>query len=1311
MPTRSLLHEQFEATADAFPDAVALSFSDREVTYRDLERWSNRLARFLRTRGVGRGATVGILFRKSPEAYASILAVLKSGAAYVPLDPGYPLERNLFLLSNSRASALLTSSEFVRNLRSFGGSILNLDRLETEISARSAERLDRGETGTAEDDLAYLIYTSGTTGRPKGVQVEHRNAVALVTSERRVFGVRPVDRVAQTAPLAFDLSVEEVWLAFAAGAALVPVPDEVGRGGPELARWLTDRRVSVLSCVPTLLSMVGEGVPSLRLVILGGEVCPTELVDRWYRPGRRLVNTYGPTETTVTATYADLDPRVPVRLGRPLPGWEVRVLDEEKRPVAPGEPGEIYIAGSGVARGYVDLPEETAHRFVELAVDGPGSGTVRAYRTGDLGRFAENGELEFLGRSDGQVKIRGFRVELAEIESVLMRQENVLAAACAVRSEVPGLPLLVGYVVPRDGLGLDLPKIRGALRTALPKYMVPHVLEPVRSLPRLPSGKLDRGALPAPSPRASGGRLPRDALERRIADVWNGLFRPLTVSIDDDFFLDLGGHSLLAARMISELRKDPEFARLSLADVYDHPTVASLARAAERSARTDPPSSRPPPDAAVPGRATPPRARSPARAAAVQALGLYVAYGLRAVEWVTPFLVFFLLWLGGQPLLIATLWAVVSAVVVFPVLLAVSLALKWLVLGRIRPGRYPLWGSFYLRWWFVTTVAGAIPLDYLAGTPLLPAVLRLYGAKVGRDVHLETDGIAAYDLVSIGDRACVDEDASLLGYTVEGGELVLAPVRVGRDCFVGTRAVLREGTEMQDGSRLEDLSLLPPGTVVPAGETWAGSPARNVPRTSGSTPPRSVPLSRRRRAAAPLAYAAMILTIPVLLFVAILPGLFLLLRLEAVYPPLVYALALPVVGASFVVLVMGELVLVKWALLGRLRPGAYRVHGGVYMRNWMVDQLHALSLDLVAPIHATVYVAPWYRALGARVGRSVELSTATSTTPDLLELADGATVADEASLGSPHVERGWMIVAPTRLGRKAFVGNSAVIPSGTDLGDGTLCGVLSRPPEPGAGPVPPGTTWFGSPPIELPRREPSAAYSEERTFAPSRRLKLARHLAEIFRVTIPPAGFVVVTAAVLAATLALVPRFGLLPALLLVPVVYAVSSLLLAFAVAGAKWALMGRYRPFERPLWTGFIWRLEFVNALYEFLATPLALEPLQGTPFLPAYLRLLGAKIGPGVYLNTTGFLEWDLVEVGANAALNDDCVLQTHLFEDRVLKAAPLRIGPGCSVGAYSVVLYGSRMEPSSRLDSLSLLMKGEALPASTAWSGIPARRSAA
>jgi non-ribosomal peptide synthetase-like protein len=415
------------------------------------------------------------------------------------------------------------------------------------------------------------------------------------------------------------------------------------------------------------------------------------------------------------------------------------------------------------------------------------------------------------------------------------------------------------------------------------------------------------------------------------------------------------------------------------------------------------------------------------------------------------------------------------------------------------------------------------------------------------------------------------------------------------------------------------------------------------------------------------------------------------------------------VGASFVLLLTTEAVALKWLIVGRVRAGTYPVHGGFYVRNWLVDQLLELSLVYVGQLHATLYLAPWYRALGAKLGQFVELSTASATTPDLLEICDEGTIADEVSLGSARVERGWMTVASTRLGRRAFIGNSGVVPMGTALGDGSLVGVLSISPSAPEDAARPGASWLGSPPILLPRRQPSTAFPEQSTFRPPRKLRLARAAFELLRVTIPPAGFIIVTATVIRAALEMWARVGPVPALLLLPIIYGMCCGIVIGAVAFLKWAVIGRYRPFVRPLWSLFVWRLELVNALYEFMATPLALESLQGTPFLPWYLRLLGAHIGRRSYIHTTGFLEWDLSEIGDRSVLNDDCVIQTHLFEDRVLKASRVSVGPDCTVGTGSVVLYDSEMEHGAKLDSLSLLMKGERLPAGTAWAGIPARRS--
>ncbi len=1299
MPTKpEVLHHLFETQAEKRPEAPAVLDGAQTITYARLEAHANRIARWLRHRGLGRGHRAALLLPRSWETYAALLGILKSGGAYVPIDPSCPAKRTAFILKNAGVKALLTTRELGSPHLDFEGALFRLDAEAAEIAIEDPTPLPFDERSARPEDLAYIIYTSGSTGRPKGVMIEHRSARHLVEAEGEIFSVHPADRVYQGFSLAFDASVEEIWLAFRAGGALVPAMPERAWAGPDLARHLTDSRVTVLSCVPTLLSMIEGELPTVRLLILGGETCPDHLVERWARPGLRLVNTYGPTEATVIATYADLHPGSPVTIGRPVPGYQIHLLDEALRPVGAGERGEICIGGPGVARGYVALPEEERERFLSVPIVGAETPSLRVYRTGDLGRVNEGGDLEFLGRADGQVQVRGFRVELAEIESALLQDENVRAAACALREDVPGLPRLVAYVVARDGVPVNRRRLHARLRVQLPAYMVPALIEPLDDLPCLPSGKLDRSSLPPPRAASSPSRQgPRTATERRLASLWKTFFHPQPVGVEDDFFMDLGGHSLLAARMVSELRKETRFARVSLGDLYEHPTLSDLAATLDRQAL-------PPAPRAQPSRAEPAPQASPTFAGWAQAPGLYAAFGFRALQWVTPYLVYFIL-AESHSTWVSVAWALGSAVAVFPVLLGLAIAAKWCLLGRIRAGVHPLWGPFYLRWWTMRTLVEAIPLDYLAGTPLLPWVYRALGARIGPDVHLATHHLAAFDLIAIGEGSSIDEGASILGSVVEGGALRLGPVRIGRNSFIGTLSVLQPDTGLGDGARLEDLSLLPAGGRVPDGETWAGSPARPA-QTPDPRPPAPVP-NRLRKAALTLQYAGLVALLPLLVLGALAPGTALLIQMERTSHPFLYLAAIPWVGASFVLLLTGGTVLLKWLLVGRVRPGLYPLHGGFYVRNWAVDQTMALSLDLIGPIYATLYVTPWYRALGARVGKAVELSTAMSTTPDLLDIGDECTIADEVSLGAAHIEGGWMRLAPTRLGRRAFLGNSAILPAGYELGDGSLVGVLSLTPK-----VPdslePQASWLGSPPVRLPRRQPSEGFSEERTFRPSPKLRRTRGAFELLRLTLPPSGFILVTASVLVASLSILENAGALAMMLALPLIFAAACAVVMAGVVAAKWTLMGRFRPFSVPLWTPFVWRLELINALYEFLATPLLLEPLQGTPLLPWCLRGLGARIGRGAYIHTTGFLEFDLVHLGDDVALNEDCILQTHLFEDRVLKASRLRIEDRCSVGATSVVLYDSVMEAGARLDALSLLMKGEALQAGTAWMGIPATR---
>jgi non-ribosomal peptide synthetase-like protein len=1328
-----LLHQFFERQAAAAPHATAIACGALNITYGELESLSEDIAQRLVAHGVKRGSCVALLLPRGPQVYGALLGVLKAGAAYVPLDPDYPPERVKFILEDCAARVLVTCKDLSPKSEGFEGKTLILDA--PDASAESVARPQLPAPGAHPEDLCYIIYTSGTTGRPKGVQIEHRSACHLVQAERRIFQICATDRVFQGFSIAFDASVEEIWLAFATGATLVVGTADILHSGPALSHVLTEAGVTVLSCVPTLLAMMEADVPSLRLLILGGEVCPPELVKRWWKPGRRIVNTYGPTEATVVATCADCHPANPITIGRPLPGYIALVVNDQAKFCQPGEPGELWLGGIGLARGYLGKPELTDEKFIYRDFDGS---RQRFYRTGDRVRWTENHELEFLGRIDSQVKIRGFRVELSEIESVLLECPEVKAAAAALHEDASHAARLVAYVVPRSSTSIEPASLRARLRAHLPAYMVPVAIDVLPALPTLSSGKIDRQALPIPStaridlPREVVH--PRTSLESRLVEAWSSLFSVPDVNITDDFFLDLGGHSLLAARMVSELRRLPEFEALSMADVYRYPTPAGLAqelesrsqlnvsnkawrhRGEEVSGSADAASSAPRkkqqglPKAAISETHPIPFWRH-FFCGAAQLLSLVFVLSFFALQWLAPYLTFTMLIEEEYDFVTSLLLAFASLVLVYPVMLLVAILLKWLIIGRYKSGTYPLWGWYYLRFWFVTAVEATVPVSYLSGTPLLGVYLRLMGAKVGRNVFIQTDDFAIYDLLSIGDNSSINADASLLGYSVADGLLTIGSIAIGNRCFVGTRAAIGENASMAHGSSLENLSLLPAGMAISAGETWVGSPAQ--PGQGGGAFDSDAERTRPEphTPAACLAFGALhaagLLIFPILVVAALFPGIALMNQLNYLDPYYWYLFLSPLVALSFVAFVCLEIVGLKWLLLGRIRPGSHRLDSWYYVRKWFVDKTMELSLDVVGPLYASVYLSPWYKMLGAKLGHGAEISTASFISPDLLSIGAESFIADNASLGAPRVRDGVISLGPNQIGRRAFIGNSAMVPPGTIVGDEVLIGCLSTTPQHAADALRPDSAWIGSPGMSLWQRLKTPGFSQEMTFDPSARLRALRAAIEFVRVIAPSSGFIILTSLMFSALLLLHDSFNLVQTLLFFPLLYVACGVAAALFTILVKWLLVGRYRPAEKPLWSTFVWRNELINALHEHLAGPFLINALTGTPFLCWYLRLLGARIGRRVFLETTDFSEFDLARIGDEAALNADCTVQTHLFEDRVMKMSHLDIGPRCSVGTSSLVLYDTRMEPGSRLGPLSLLMKGEVLPAGTAWAGSPAR----
>jgi non-ribosomal peptide synthetase-like protein len=1287
------LHQYFEQRAADSPHATALVAGPERLTYAQLDARANRLAHYLLGHGAGPGRTVGILLERSAYTYVALLGILKSGSAFVPIDASYPADRVAFIAGDAGLTLLVTTSDLAAGHPDLPCPVVRLDEAGAELDRMSVNQPVVPDEG---DDLAYIIYTSGTTGRPKGVAVNHSNICHFLSVVTPIYGVTPADRVYQGMTIAFDFSIEEIWPTFVAGAALVAGPTDSRRLGPGLADFLDEHRVTMFYCVPTLLATLDREVPAVRTLIVGGEACPRDLVERWSRPGRRMLNTYGPTETTVTATWSELEPGRPVTIGRPLPGYTVRILDEKLRPVADGESGEISIGGAGVAVGYMNRPDLTASKFIETP-------SGRMYRSGDLGRIAPNGEIEFLGRIDTQVKIRGYRIELSEIEAVMV-EDPAIECAVAAPVSVGGAPVEIAvYVTLRSPEPLDELRERLArtLRSRLPVYMVPAYIEVLAAIPMLASGKADRKSLPVPVLsrvvlNGGGYVAPETALERKIAAVWYDTFGRQDISADADFFLDLGGHSLFAAQLVSKLRTDPELRRLSVADLYANPSIRALAQHASQCAEE-------PAGATVPGAA--PIRHSSRRVWGAGAAQFALLYAVLAILG-APAAAFIAEHSRQRSMFAVTGFDLLLPLILMLVSTLLPVVLKWTVAGRLSPGQYPLWGWDYCRWWMLRKALDFSPMPFLAGSPLLNVYARLLGAKIGRGAHIATPQLHMPDFVEIGEGASIGYEVEIQPFQIVNGWLQVAPVRIGEGAFVGAKSVIMPGAEIGRNARISEQTLVTGGQKIPAGETWAGSPARRAAVTDpllDEMEARPVP-ARKLSSALWAGFAAAFLFIAMLPFAVAVPGLLLMAYADSIggWP---FALAVaPCAGLAFVVTTCTVVFAGKRLAMPRLRPGIYPVDSWFGIRKWVADKLMLLSLTLTNTLYATLYTLPWLRSLGARIGPRSEVSTVSHIDPDLLRLGTEVFVADIASIGAATFHNGYIAMNVTEVGDRTFLGNASVIRSHAALPDNCLIGVQSVVP---AVPAEPGTSWLGSPAIFLPKRQVVEGFAENLTYRPTVRLYLYRLAVELVRIVLPPALLYVLGAGVVLTAVRLVDRMPAAALAAVMPALFLASSVLVTGVVAALKWAIVGRYRPRVEPLWAPFVRHSELVTGLYESVAVPTLLHVLTGSPWIAPVLRLFGVRIGRRVCLETTFMTEFDLVRLGDDSAVGRASSLQTHLFEDRVMKMSVVRVGAGASVGPRSIVLYDSTIGDGAWLDGLSLAMKGESIPAETSWRGVPAR----
>jgi amino acid adenylation domain-containing protein len=586
-PARSseqLVPRMIAAQARLNPDTIALVMGSEKLTYAELELRATQLANYLRSLGAGPEVLVGLCVERSPQFVIAALAIMRCGAAYLPMDLAHPAERLRFIVKDAAVRLLVTQGNCADR---FAGLDARIVALEAERSAISQQPIQSPEVKQGIDSLAYVIYTSGSSGQPKGVEITHRNLSNLVSWHVGAFTLDSSARATFQAGVGFDAAVWEIWPSLTAGSVLY-LPDELTRLSAESLRdWLVERQITI-SFVPTAMAEQLIALPwlpgsALRFLLTGADT-----LHRYPPAGLpfSLVNNYGPTECAVVATSAVIAADGPhdglPPIGRPIDNVRIHILDEQLREVPKGVPGEIYIGGDGVARGYRNRPDLTAERFIANPFSTEGG---RLYGTGDLGRTLANGEIAFLGRIDDQIKIRGYRIELNEINAVLNEHPAVQASVVIAREDVPGDKRLVAYIVPVAGSQRDEQSLRERIRQRLPDYMEPAAFVWMESLPLTPNGKVDRAALPRPSVesclRGEEFIAPRTPVEKALAGIIMKVLKVPRLSVDDDFF-HLGAHSLLGAQVVARVR-DVFGTELKLLDVFDAPTVAELSGKIEQA--------------------------------------------------------------------------------------------------------------------------------------------------------------------------------------------------------------------------------------------------------------------------------------------------------------------------------------------------------------------------------------------------------------------------------------------------------------------------------------------------------------------------------------------------------------------------------------------------------------------------------------------------------------------------------------------------------------------------------------------------------
>jgi non-ribosomal peptide synthetase-like protein len=1281
-------HHVFEHVVDdlvahGLGDTAAVDLDGATLSFVELDQLANGLARRLAASGVRAGSRVGLLFERSAHPYIAMLAVSKLHAAWVPLDPGFPADRIQYICGDAGVDTILTQPQLLSTLTGVGVRTQLVDEHEVP-----GERLTADEVGDPADDLAYIVYTSGTTGRPKGVGIEHSAICNFVRVAAEHYGYRRGDRVYQGLTIAFDFSIEEIWVPLAAGATLVPAPPSVSLVGPDLAEFLLSRQITALCCVPTLLATLDDDVPDLRLVLVSGEACPEDLVRRWYAPHRRFLNLYGPTETTVTATWTSLVPDEPVTIGVPLPTYSVVVVDPVTHDPLPfGEEGVIAVAGIGLSPGYIGRDDLTANAFVPDPLGLPGNPSGRLYLTGDLGRVNRIGRIEYRGRVDTQVKVRGYRIELVEIESALMEHPDVAQAAVTTHLSDSGEKELAAFYTVRPGHDeIDADDVMRRLRERLPPFMVPVYLERLDGLPVQTSGKVDRTALPAPSVGRyiAGGAIvpPEGAIEEGLASAMARTLGLPQVSVTAHFFSDLGADSLRMAQFCAAVRADDSLPAVTTKEVYLNPTIRQLAAALG----TAPAGALP----VVPMRLEP----------HVASRAAYIATGAAQVA---TFLVYVMIigWfvhLGYDVLTSGEWWdtnlaavAVTAGGVVTTLVL--PLVVKWTVIGRWTAEPIRVWSLRYYRYWIVRAFLSMSPARLLVGSPAYNVYLRMLGMRIGKHALILTSNPPVFtDLVTIGEGTVIRAEVALDAYKAERGWIVPGRIDIGAHSFIGESSILDIDTRMGDRASLAHASALLPGQEIPSGRSWHGSPALDAgPYQPPQDDVRVSTFLRMLYGAWQVVGMIVVTSQIAVAFMAIAVAMEVTKPLNA----LAFTLAM-IVLSGIIVLTVPRLAALP------LRPGrVYRLYG-MY---WSLFKLtvrtsnSAMFNNLFGDSSAILH---YLRAIGIRFPNPVQTGSNFGTAqshhvPTLCTVGGGSLVSDGLAMPNGEFTTHGFRVREIVIGERVFMGNGVVYPPAAALGDDVL--LATKVMVPIDGPVRSGVGLLGSPAFEIPRTVARDTRFDHLREGEAFRRGLRAKNWHNFRTAL-----IFIAIGFLGMYAGLGTFFTLIEGGPLGVVTSVIATILITFAIEMYVDAAVRGFKPLSPQycsIYDVTFWRHE----RYWKVSAAGMMNMFNGTPFKALTWRLFGVRVGTMLFDDGAVMPERTLVTVGDNVTFAAGTVLNGHSLEDGTFKSGYIKIGSNVSIGPGTVVHYGTDVGDGAMVTTDGFLMKGERAEPGSVWEGNP------